>query len=151
MTMTGKIRTTSQAPSVNLVTAKMRTTRPETEPTTVLSTTLAFERGPRKVLKCLAIPKPAKVVLNTVVGAVSGLIVLIFAVTKFTEGAWLVVLVFPIMVLTLLRLHRAYDREADLLEAVPSAEPVIRTARSCVVVLVDAVDQHNDAAAGGAD
>jgi len=88
-------------------------------------------RGPRS---------KAKVVLNTVVGAVSGLIVLIFAVTKFTEGAWLVVLVFPIMVLTLLRLHRAYDREADLLEAVPSAEPVIRTARSCVVVLVDAVD-----------
>jgi amino acid transporter len=88
-------------------------------------------RGPRS---------KAKVVLNTVVGAVSGLVVLIFAVTKFTEGAWLVVLIFPIMVLTLLRLHRAYDREADLLEAVPSAEPVVRTARSCVVVLVDAVD-----------
>jgi amino acid transporter len=82
----------------------------------------------------------AKVALNNVVGAVSGLVVLIFAVTKFTEGAWLVVLIFPIMVVVLLRLHRAYDREAALLEAVPSAAPVVRAARSCVVVLVDAVD-----------
>jgi amino acid transporter len=82
----------------------------------------------------------AKVALNNVVGAVSGLVVLIFAVTKFTEGAWLVVLIFPIMVVVLLRLHRAYDREAALLEAVPSAAPVVRAARSSVVVLVDAVD-----------
>src|SRR5450631_2614152 len=82
----------------------------------------------------------AKVALNTVVGTVSGLVVLIFAVTKFTEGAWLVVLIFPIMVIVLLRLHRAYDREAELLEAVPSDAPVVRAARSCVVVLVDSVD-----------
>ena len=82
----------------------------------------------------------SKVAINNLVGAVSGLVVLIFAVTKFTEGAWLVVLIFPIMVIVLLRLHRAYDREAALLEAVPSAQPVVRAARSCVVVLVDAVD-----------
>jgi amino acid transporter len=88
-------------------------------------------RGPRS---------KANVALNTAVGAVSGLVVLIFAVTKFTEGAWLVVLIFPIMVITLLRLHRAYDREAALLEAVPTDEPVIPAARSYVVVLVDAVD-----------
>jgi amino acid transporter len=82
----------------------------------------------------------ANVALNNVVGAVSGLVVLIFAVTKFTEGAWLVVFIFPVMVIVLLRLHRAYDREAALLEAVPSAQPVVRAARSTVVVLVDAVD-----------
>src|SRR5664280_2746453 len=82
----------------------------------------------------------SKVAINNLVGAVSGLVVLIFAVTKFTEGAWLVVLIFPIMVIVLLRLHRAYDREAALLEAVPSAQPVVRAASSCVVVLVDAVD-----------
>jgi amino acid transporter len=82
----------------------------------------------------------SKVAINNVVGAVSGLVVLIFAVTKFTEGAWLVVLIFPIMVIVLLRLHRAYDREAELLEAVPSAQPVVRAARSIVVVLVDSVD-----------
>ncbi len=82
----------------------------------------------------------ANVALNNVVGAVSGLVVLIFAVTKFTEGAWLVVFIFPVMVIVLLRLHRAYNREAALLEAVPSAQPVVRAARSTVVVLVDSVD-----------
>jgi amino acid transporter len=82
----------------------------------------------------------SKVAINNVVGAVSGLVVLIFAVTKFTEGAWLVVLIFPIMVAVLLRLHRAYDREAALLEAVPSTAPVVRAARSSIVVLVDSVD-----------
>lgn len=82
----------------------------------------------------------SKVAINNVVGAVSALVVLIFAVTKFTEGAWLVVVVFPVMVVVLLRLHRAYDREAQLLEAVPSTAPVVRTARSCIVVLVDSVD-----------
>ncbi len=82
----------------------------------------------------------AKVAINNVVGAVSGLVVLIFAVTKFTEGAWLVVLIFPIMVVLLLRLHHAYDREARLLEAVPSTATVVRASRSRVVVLVDSVD-----------
>jgi amino acid transporter len=82
----------------------------------------------------------SKVAVNNLVGAVSGLVVLIFAVTKFTEGAWLVVLIFPVMVILLLRLHRAYDKEAQLLEAVPSNAPVVRAARSSVVVLVDSVD-----------
>src|SRR5450631_673342 len=82
----------------------------------------------------------AKVALNTVVGTVSGLVVLIFAVTKFTEGAWLVVLIFPVMVIVLLRLHRAYEREAALLEAVPTDQPMVRSTHNRVVVLVDAVD-----------
>jgi amino acid transporter len=82
----------------------------------------------------------SKVAVNNVVGAVSGLVVLIFAVTKFTEGAWLVVLIFPIMTMVLLRLHRAYDRESALLKALPSTAPVVRAARSRVVVLVDSVD-----------
>lgn len=82
----------------------------------------------------------SKAALNNVSGAVCGLVVLIFAVTKFTEGAWLVVLIFPLMVIVLLRLHRAYDQEAKLLEAVPSTQPVVRAARSTIVVLVDSVD-----------
>jgi len=81
-----------------------------------------------------------KVAINNVVGVVSGLVVLIFAVTKFTEGAWLVVLIFPIMTVVLLRLHRAYDREAALLEALPSTAQVVRAARSRVVVLIDSLD-----------
>ncbi|GAA1250822.1 amino acid permease [Oryzihumus leptocrescens] len=82
----------------------------------------------------------AKVALNLVTGAVSALVVVIFAVTKFTEGAWLVVLVFPVMVVVLLRLHRTYQREAAVLRASPSAVPAARAARNVVLVLVDSVD-----------
>ena len=82
----------------------------------------------------------AKVALNTLTGAVSALVVVIFAVTKFTEGAWLVVLVFPLLVVVLLRLHGAYEREAALLRASPAAAPLPRAARHVVLVLVDSVD-----------
>ena len=37
----------------------------------------------------------------------------IFAVTKFTEGAWLVVVLFPILVFVLIRLHKQYEEQAD--------------------------------------
>ena len=39
-------------------------------------------------------------------------VVLIFAVVKFTEGAWLVVIVFAIGVSALIRLNREYQMEA---------------------------------------
>ena len=45
--------------------------------------------------------------------------VLIFAVTKFTEGAWLVVVVFPLGVWALIRINREYRAEAAALEAAP--------------------------------
>ena len=40
----------------------------------------------------------AKVTLNVLSGGASLVIVLIFAVVKFTEGAWLVVVLFPLLV-----------------------------------------------------
>ncbi|AKT51246.1 amino acid permease [Arsenicicoccus sp. oral taxon 190] len=80
------------------------------------------------------------IVLNTATGVVSLVVVVVFAVTKFTEGAWLVVVVFPIMVLGLLRLHREYTREAQILATHPVAQPVRIAPTSIVVVLVDTVD-----------
>jgi hypothetical protein len=59
--MTGKTSTTSHAPSVNFVTAKMRTTAPATAPTRVLTTTFALQRPSRWVVKYRAIPNPARV------------------------------------------------------------------------------------------
>jgi hypothetical protein len=40
----------------------------------------------------------------------------IFAIAKFTEGAWLVVVVFPILVFALMRVNRQYRAEASVLE-----------------------------------
>ena len=78
--------------------------------------------------------------LNSVSGAVAAVVVAVFAVTKFTEGAWLVVVVFPAMVFGLLRLHRAYEREAVALADAPAGRPRGITGLNVVLVLVDNVD-----------
>ena len=56
-----------------------------------------------------------KLVINFSAGVTTLIVVAIFAVTKFTEGAWLVVFVFPILVFVLIRLNREYRMEARVL------------------------------------
>jgi amino acid transporter len=68
-------------------------------------------------------------------------VVLIFAVAKFKEGAWLIFVVGPLLYVGLIRLHRQYGIEAKMLEtgvAEASEAPVLR--RHVVVVLVDRLD-----------
>jgi len=57
-----------------------------------------------------------KLVINLTGGIYTALVVLIFAVVKFREGAWLVVIVFPIGVFAFIRLNRQYRHEARALE-----------------------------------
>ncbi len=59
-----------------------------------------------------------RMVINLSAGIVSTIVVGIFAVTKFTEGAWLVVVVFPLLVFTLIRLNREYRAESAILDRV---------------------------------
>jgi hypothetical protein len=71
----------------------------------------------------------------------STIVVAVFAVAKFTEGAWLIVVVFPVLVWVLIRLNREYRAEAAVLERVTTAEShPVNLARHHVFVLVDAVD-----------
>ena len=49
-------------------------------------------------------------------GTYTALVVVLFAVVKFTEGAWLIVIIFPVLVYTLIRLNRQYGKEAAILE-----------------------------------
>jgi amino acid transporter len=75
-------------------------------------------------------------------GAVMTLVVdLIIAVTKFTHGAWVIIILVPVMVLGLVRLNRQYENEAEELErdAPRAAEAPIRH-RHAVLVLVDQLD-----------
>jgi phosphate acetyltransferase len=41
-------------------------------------------------------------------GTYTALVVVLFAVVKFTEGAWLIVIIFPVLVYMLIRLNRQY-------------------------------------------
>jgi amino acid transporter len=95
-----------------------------------------------------------KLTINFTGGVVSALVVVIFAVVKFTEGAWLVIVLFPILWLVLMRLNRNYRRESrslDLVTAVQSeltsggrtftrVDGIQNYPRHVMIVMVDRID-----------
>jgi hypothetical protein len=82
----------------------------------------------------------AKVVINGLAGTISLIVVIIFSVVKFTQGAWLVLITAPIMVIAFLRLRRQYTREQEALVVKQHQERATSIARHDVTVLVDNVD-----------
>jgi hypothetical protein len=76
------------------------------------------------------------------VGAILSLLVdVVIAITKFTHGAWLIVVFVPVMVLFLVRLARQYETEARHLDVdVPAAVHAAVMRRLVVLVLVDRLD-----------
>src|ERR1700759_4097508 len=82
-----------------------------------------------------------KLWINLSAGILSTVVVGIFAIAKFTEGAWLVVVVFPILVFGLMRLNRQYRAEASVLETsrIESSD-LDRYDRHRGFVFVDSVD-----------
>jgi amino acid transporter len=78
--------------------------------------------------------------INFLSGSVSFAVVIIFAVVKFSEGAWLIVLIFPIATLALIRLNRQYRKEQEALKINQSQSRATNISRHDVTVLVDAVD-----------
>ena len=82
-----------------------------------------------------------RVVVNFSAAILSTIVVLIFAVAKFTEGAWLVVVVFPILVFALMRLNRQYRAESSVLEmTLTERQNVLAHPRHRVFILVDHFD-----------
>jgi len=82
-----------------------------------------------------------KLVVTACAGVLSALVVLVFAVTKFTEGAWLVVIAFPIGVWALIHINRRYRAEAEALEHLEAPPPEAAAGRPpLAVILVDSVD-----------
>jgi amino acid transporter len=86
-----------------------------------------------------------RIAINLTSGLVSALVVLIFAVVKFTEGAWLVVLLFPLGWLALMRLNSRYRAEARALNVVTALRKESGAGsghypRHVVLVLVDRLD-----------
>jgi amino acid transporter len=87
-----------------------------------------------------------RLVINFSAGVLSAIVVVIFAVVKFTEGAWLIVIVFPVLVLLLIRLNREYRMESSVLETIgsrrdagiPPRQP--NYSRRVVLIFVDDID-----------
>jgi amino acid transporter len=79
---------------------------------------------------------PWRATLNGVGATATGAVTLVIATTKFTHGAWIVILLLPVLVLLLVTIRRHYDDVAGQLSlegAVPDALP---PARHHVLVLV---------------
>jgi amino acid transporter len=51
---------------------------------------------------------PRRLLVNGVGAAATGIVTVVIAVTKFTHGAWIVVLVIPVLVVTFLAMRRHY-------------------------------------------
>jgi amino acid transporter len=82
------------------------------------------------------------VVINGIAAVVCLLVVLIFAVTEFTQGAWVVVVVLPILVYGLMKTNAQYRVEDSVLDEGVALQacvaPVLR--RHTAIVLVDRID-----------
>jgi amino acid transporter len=80
--------------------------------------------------------------INFSAGALSLVVVIIFAVVKFTEGAWVVLVLFAILVPALIKLNSEYRDEAEVLETITGAQPppAPHYSRRVVFVFVDSFD-----------
>ena len=79
------------------------------------------------------------VFVNALSATVTAIVVLIFLTVKFTEGAWIIAIVGPVMYWGLIRLNKQYVREEKAFDAVAGrASMSVRTNR--VVVFVDTYD-----------
>jgi len=82
------------------------------------------------------------VAVNSFAAVVCLVVVIVFAVAEFTQGAWVVVVVMPILVYSLTRTNHQYRVEDVVLEegvAVEACEAKILR-RHVVVILIDRID-----------
>jgi amino acid transporter len=83
-----------------------------------------------------------RLIINASAGVLTTIVVVIFAVVKFTEGAWIVVVLFVVLVPALIRLNREYAMEAEVLGTITGHQPppLPTYARRTVLVFVDSFD-----------
>lgn len=80
----------------------------------------------------------SKMIINGIGGTISAVVMLVFAVTKFSSGAWITVILIPALVMLFLRVHRHYRDVARILSlSTRRVRPIPH--RMKTVVLVDDV------------
>ncbi|MBT1182682.1 APC family permease [Streptomyces sp. CJ_13] len=82
----------------------------------------------------------AKAVLNGFGALLTGVSAIVVTATKFAEGAWLIVLALPLIVLAFEKIHRAYAQIGERLELGRIPQPPQRS-RSLVVVPVSGLSR----------
>ena len=82
-----------------------------------------------------------KMVINGVGAVATGMVALIFAVTKFTEGAWIILVITPILVAMFLVIRRHYRHLAQRLSLDAFAGSAPHAARHRVIMPISGVHQ----------
>jgi amino acid transporter len=81
------------------------------------------------------------IVINGFGAMLSFVVLVVIATTKFADGAWLILVTLPLLVVVFLRVNRQYEHESEQLEDnVPEAiaAPLLR--RHVVLVFIDRLD-----------
>jgi amino acid transporter len=83
-----------------------------------------------------------RLIINFSAGVMTLIVVAVFAVVKFTEGAWVVVVLFIVLVPALIKLNSEYRSEAEVLETLSENHPPppAHYTRRTVFVFVDGFD-----------
>jgi len=79
-------------------------------------------------------PAPHHILLNGLGALTTGVVTVVIAISKFTHGAWMVIVLIPLIVLGLQRIHRHYAEVAQQLSLAGARRP--RIGKNPVVVLV---------------
>jgi amino acid transporter len=88
----------------------------------------------------------AKALVNGVGGFATGVVTLVVAYTKFAEGAWIVTVAIPLLVLAMLGVRRHYVRLSRRLQAGAAAVLAAPPARNTTLLVVESLDDATDAA-----
>jgi len=78
-------------------------------------------------------------VINGVGAAVTGVVLVVVAATKFAQGAWIVIAATPVIVYLMWRIHRHYARTSLALRAGMAGE--VEPVRQHVCIVLDRVDE----------
>jgi hypothetical protein len=81
-----------------------------------------------------------KALISGVAAATSFVVVIIFATVKFTEGAWLIVVTGPTLVILMYRFSIKYKEEREVLAISKQHERATSISRHDVTILIDTVD-----------
>jgi amino acid transporter len=87
-----------------------------------------------------------KMIVNSVGSLATGMVMMIFAVTKFTEGAWVVLILIPVLVAVFLVIHRHYYTMSSRLSLENYGEPPPYMGRHRVIIPISNVHQGTLAA-----
>ena len=82
----------------------------------------------------------AKQVLNFIGAFASGIVMIIFAVTKFASGAWVTVILIPILVAIFFRIHDHYQRVARFLSLPWQKAEAAAYGQMRTIILIDDVN-----------